>query len=662
MKKLFFLFISLVTGINLFAQKNADWTKDFPSKINWYRISDAGTVLVATKDALYGLSPNGEEVWKADDIENIKEDNLDVLDGTPYIVLVKAKLVKSNNKVVDVVSGKTILNTEDLGFHNVLKRLYLPQSNQLLFYGGNKNGKLILALADLATGAKVWEQEKLFEKKSEQLVSKAKEVNGGILIATDKNIYYLNKSTGEILYSIDMKSDLPVAKPVKKSGFGGFGKAFGGSGASEMQTMTSADFFQGADKSKFYFWNQDYITQFDAATGKETWTRFKLPSPIAYILHDSRGMIIATAEKRQEDIAKANSGGGGLIGKIKKSNAAGKNRATLILVDPSTGNTKWDGEDVDLKGDVLAYKLAGNKLIMGTELDKGDNFISIVDLDAGKSITKKPISIKGDVTDLQLVPQGLYFRTTEQINILDLETGDKTWKKGFKVKNCLGYNVDENTSYVYGNGKVYKVDFKTGDMSEWLQGLNFNRDEEPNTMGMYGNNIFISSDQNASLYEPDGKLVYHTYVEAPGRTMGGKLLSGLGGATSMMIGAAGAAQSAQLSYAKGYYGSTDPALDNQIKASNNMATAGFSSGIAGFKSIARRFNATAQANSFVAMLTAFGSNQGKDAGITIVSKENGKRIADMLLGDKKDPDYKMDELGRVIYYRSGGTTLEGFKF
>ena len=151
-------------------------------------------------------------------------------------------------------------------------------------------------------------------------------------------------------------------------------------------------------------------------------------------------------------------------------------------------------------------------------------------------------------------------------------------------------------------------------------------------------------------------------VIALGRTMGGKLLSGLGGATSMMIGAAGAAQSAQLSYAKGYYGSTDPSLDNQIKASNNLATAGFASGIAGFKSISRRFNATAQANGFVAMLTAFGSNQGKDAGITIVNKENGKRIADMLLGDKKDPDYKMDELGRVIYYRSGGTTLEGFKF
>jgi len=107
---------------------------------------------------------------------------------------------------------------------------------------------------------------------------------------------------------------------------------------------------------------------------------------------------------------------------------------------------------------------------------------------------------------------------------------------------------------------------------------------------------------------------------------------------------------------------TAPGLDANIKASNNLATAGFSSGIAGFKSISRRFNATAQANGFVAMLTAFGSNQGKDAGITIVNKENGKRIADMLLGDKKDPDYKMDELGRVIYYRSGGNTLEGFKF
>ena len=669
MKQTFLLTLGIAATLLLNAQKNADWTKEFPSRINWYMITDAGTLMVATKDALYGISPEGKEVWKADDIENIKEENVDLVDGTPYVTLVKAGMFKGYNRVVDVVSGNTVVNTQDLGFQTVIKRLYLHEKNQMLVYGAGKNSKMILANIDMATGQKMWEQGKFFEKNSEQLVAKARVVSDGILIATDRNIYKLNLATGEVMYSIDMKSDLPVQAPPKKSAWGSWGdmgksyaRVWGGRDASEAQTMTSADFFQTDDKTKFYFWNQDYITQFDVATGKETWTRFKLPSPIAYILHDNRGMIIATAEKRQEDIKKANDGGGGLVGRIKQSSAAKKNRASLMLLDPQTGATKWNSEEVDLKGDVMAYKLAGNKLILATELDRGDNFISIVDLDAGKSVTKKPLSIKGDIRDLQLVPQGLYFRTSEQINIVDLESGDKNWKKGFKVKNCVGYNEDLNTGYVYGNDKVYKVDYKNGELTEWLPSLNFNRDEEPTTIGIYDNKIFIASDQNASLYDKDGKLLYHTYVEAPGRTMAGKILSGLGGAASMMMGAAGAAQSAQLSYAKGYYGSTDPALDSKIKNSNNLAVAGFSSGIASFKSISRRFNATAQANGFVAMLTKYGSNQGKDAGITIVNKADGKRISDMLLGDKKDPNYQMDELDRVIYYRSGGNTIEGFRF
>lgn len=657
MKKLLITALAWVSLMVVHAQKDSDWKKDFQSKINWYRITDAGTVMVGTKDALYGISPKGEEVWKVDDIENIKEENVDPIDGTPYVTLVKAALMKQYNKVIDVFSGKVIINTQDLGLNSVVKRLYLPGGNKMLFYGMDKMGKFTTVLVDLTTGGKVWEQSKLFEKKTEQLVSQAGELADGILLATDKRIYKLNNQTGEIAYSIEMKSDLP-AVPVAKGGFGG---AFSGRNASATQTTSSAEFFQTEDKSKFYFWNQDILTQFDAATGKEIWKRFALPSPISYILHDSRGMIITTAEKRQEDVAKANKGGGGLIGKISRASAASKNRASLILLDPNSGGTKWDSDDIGLKGDVLAYKLVGNKLILATALDKGDNFISIVDLDAGKSITKKPISIKGDVRDLQLVPQGIYFRTSEEINIMDLESGEKSWKKGFKVKNCIGINENAETGYVYGNGKVYKVDFTKGELNEWIQNLDFKKGDEPASLSIYEGNIFISGDQNAALYDKNGKPLYITFIEPPGKTMGGKLLSGLGGAASMALGAAGAAQSAQLSFAKGYYGSTSPSLDASIKNANNLASSGFSAGIEGFKSISKRFSATKQANGFVAMLAKFGGNSGKDAGITIISKADGKRISDMLLGDKKDPDYKLDELERIVYYRSG-STIEGFKF
>ena len=77
----FFIFAALLAQ----AQTEKDFTKNFSSKINWYRISDAGTLVVATKDALYGINPvDGSEAWKNEDIENILESNYDPIEGTPY--------------------------------------------------------------------------------------------------------------------------------------------------------------------------------------------------------------------------------------------------------------------------------------------------------------------------------------------------------------------------------------------------------------------------------------------------------------------------------------------------------------------------------------------------------------------------------------------------
>ncbi len=667
MKKLCFALILLPFCSGLLAQKNTDWTKNFPSKINWYKISDAGTLVVATKDGLYGISAqDGSEAWKNDDIENIQESNYDPIEGTPYAALSKAGLTKSVNNIVDLVNGKIVANTKDLGLRTVSKRIYLMKSNKVLFYGGSDKGAMLLVLADLSSGQKVWEQEKIFSKNSEQIVSQAGETTDAIFIATNKNIYKLKKETGEVMYNIAMKSDLPVAAPEPEKG-AGFGKMFSigktmDKAAGQMATLTSAEFFQHGDPNIIYFWNQDILTAFNVSDGKEVWKRVELPSPIANILFDERGMLVATAEKTQEDIQKASEKGHGLIGKIKKSGAGKKNRATLLCLDMTTGAEKWNS-DVDLQGDVIAYKLSGNKLILATARDQGTNFISIVDLDAGKSITKKPLSIKGTVTDLQIVPQGLYFRTTDQINILDLETGDKTWKKGFAVNNCSGQNADAKTGYVYANGTVYKVDFEKGDLNEWVTGIKFDNKEEPTNLQLRENGILLTSDQNARLYDYGGKQIFHTYEQPPGRTLAGKLTSGLGALTSAAIAAQQMAQSAQMSYAKGYYGSTSSSMDNSIKNANTNASNFGGAAVESFKSISKRFSATKQANNFMAMLTNFGGgNTAKEAGVMMIDKTNGKEIRKIILGDKKDPDYQMDELGRVVYYKANGSEISGFRF
>ena len=668
MKTLFTL-ASLVWSTFSFAQQSTDWTKNFPSKINWYKITDAGVLVVGTKDGLYGITPaDGKEAWKVDQIENIQEENYDPIEGTPYIVMAKRGLMKSSNNIVDVVTGKITINTSNLGLAAVTKRIHLMKSNAVLFYGTGKTGKLTLMMVDLASGNKVWEQAKLFEKASEQIVSEAGETSDGYFIATNKNIYKLNKQSGEVIYSVDMKSDLPVAAPKEeKKGLGGmlkvpkFGKMLD-EGANEQATMTSADFFQRDNLNVIYFWNQDILTAFNVADGKEVWNRVKLPSPVSNILFDTRGMIVSTSEKTQEDVTKASSGGGGLMGKIKQSNAGKKNRASLLLLDMQTGAEKWNS-DVDLQGDVKAYKLSGNNLILATQRDQGTNFISIVDLDQGKSITKKPLSIKGGIRDLQIVPQGLYYRTEDQINILDLASGDKTWKKGLAVKNNAGDNQGLTTGYVYANDKIFKVDFSKGDMSEWVSGINFNGKEEPTSLQVRENGILVTSDQNARLYDFDGKQIWHSYQPAPGRTMAGKLISGVGGLASAMVAAQQMAQSAQLSYAKGYYGSTDPGLDQSIKNANANAANFAGAAASSFASISKRFKSTREANNFISMLTNFGeSNMAKDAGVMIIDKNSGKEIKKMVFGDKKDPDYKLDELGKVVYYRANGSEIQGFVF
>jgi outer membrane protein assembly factor BamB len=670
MKKLFSLLLTLLMINAIFAQQPAkEWTKKFPGNVKWYQISDAGVLVVCTGDALYGLNPDtGEETWKVDNLDDIKEENYDPIEGTPYAALIKNKLMSgARHTIIDVVTGKIIADTKELDLLNVVKRIHIPELNSMMFYGTSRSkGKFEMVMIALSDGHKVWEQLKLFDKNSEEVVSNGLATNDGIYIATTKNIYKLNLQTGDVLWTVDMKTEKPVVA-MEENKKGSFSRLIGGGGSkhadlSANATSTSAQFFlKNNNNDKVYFWNQDVLIAYNNADGKPLTKEVELQSPVSYILYDTHGMLVTTTEKTQKDQATQGGSGGGLLGKIKRKSASGKSRASILCIDPETGDNKW-GDEIDLKGDVSAYKMVGNKLILATEKDNGDNYISIIDLDAGKSVTKKPLAIKGEIRDLQVVPQGLYYRTSDEINILDIESGEKSWKKGFKVKNCVGDNVSSKMGYVYANDIIYKVDFATGDLNEWIKGIDFNGKEDPTSLQVRDNGVLLTSDQNATLYNNDGKVVWHSYNKAPGRTGMGKVLSGLGGLACAMVATAEASRSAQLSYAKGYYGSTDPALDNSIKNAQANASNFAGAASSSFASISKRFKATKQANDFMAVLTALGgNNEAKNSGAVIVSKIDGKNISSMLLGDKT-PDYKLDELGKMIFQKSDNDEIKGFKF
>jgi len=663
MKKTLLLVNLLLASLVILSQPAKEWTKKFSGNVKWYQISDAGILIVCTGDALYGLNPEtGTETWKIDKLDDVKEENYDPIEGTPYAALIRNKFFKGvEHTIIDVAAGKIIASSPDFDIMNIVKRIHIKEQNAMMLYGFSKsNGKPTMVLFSLADGHKIWEQKKLFDKNSEEVVSNGLAVDDGIFIATTKNIYKLNPASGEVLWSVDRKTEKPVAQVVEGKG-GMFGKK-SHVDLSSNATSSSAQFFlRNNNNDKIYFWNQEVLVAYNNADGKPVTKEVELQSPVAYILYDTHGMLVTTSEKTQKDIAKQGESGGGLLGKIKRSSSSGKNRASILCIDPETGNNKWDKE-IDLQGDINAYKLSGTKLILATERDNGDNYISIIDLDAGKSVTKKPLFINGEIRDLQIMPQGLYYRTSEEINILDLDKGEKAWKKGFKVKRCVGSNASDRLGYVFANDIVYKVDFTTGDLQEWIKGVSFEGKEDPTGLQVRENGILITSDQNATLYSLDGKVAWHSYNKAPGKTGMGKVLSGLGGLAATMMAAAEVANTAQLSYAKGYYGSTSPALDRDIKNSEANAAAFAGAAAASFASISKRFKATRQANDFMAVLTSIGgNNQASSSGAVIVSKIDGKNISSILLGDKT-PDYKLDELGRMIYQKSESDEMKGFKF
>ena len=94
-----------------------------------------------------------------------------------------------------------------------------------------------------------------------------------------------------------------------------------------------------------------------------------------------------------------------------------------------------------------------------------------------------------------------------------------------------------------------------------------------------------------------------------------------------------------------------------------MASAFGGAAISSFKSISKRFSATKEADNYMSMLMSVGgSNNAKDAGLVIMDKTSGKPGRQMLLGDKKDPDYQLDELGKMVYYKSDNNEIQGFKY
>jgi len=150
------------------AGEDALWTREFDRAVEWQKLSDAGYLVVGTKEALFGLDPaTGETVWQLDQFKKMPEDFLEMLPGTQFgVITYKGGLLGfgTTTYLVDMIDGRILWDTSGIELANCSGQFFMPSLGGLLLFGVNKGGAPVACLVELASGRRLWEQEKFFGK------------------------------------------------------------------------------------------------------------------------------------------------------------------------------------------------------------------------------------------------------------------------------------------------------------------------------------------------------------------------------------------------------------------------------------------------------------------------------------------------------------------
>lgn len=630
------LLVALLCAGEVHAQKKQitepDWTVNLEGKYLWSQIGADGTVIAANKDNLMGIDPeSGKQKWKLERLANLKPENFEVIPGSPLAFVKDKRGAFFDYLVINTSTGAIIGDSKALGLINSSNAWMVPPVNAALIYGSNSRGKATLMCIDVIEGTKRWEQEKFFEKITEVVVAEPYAVEDGkaIMLATSRNIYKINAATGEKVWEIEYKNDIAEKNlPGTKTGFFGIEEY----------------------PDRVWFSTYDNFTCFSLADGKNIWPNHKLRSPITQLLLYKSHLIITTSSL--DDDAKSGKGIGGMI----KRAATGGNKAEAIAYNYNTGAPVWK-EALDLDGTVIDYSYydEGKKIVIATESKKGVNRLNLVDMEAGKFLLKDDFKIDGRLLAVQMTPTGVMYFTTTELNILNPETGKDAWNKSLKFKEPGMGKYKAGKLYIYADGNFYRFDPQKGEYDVVAKNIRFKGKEDPTEVEVFDHGFLIRSDQNMLMIDETGKEIYNVYKPAPDKSTFGKILAITAGVASTAMAAGTAAKAGMIKGASGPIMSLEAnrAYENNMQASKNFSK----SANALFAEAGKRFKATFDTRDFTTILTE--ENRAKS--LVVVDKKSGTDIRKVVIDDK-EPDYTVDEVGRLIIYAKDKRVLNGYHF
>ncbi|MCK8481348.1 PQQ-binding-like beta-propeller repeat protein [Psychroserpens algicola] len=603
-----------VTSLNAQKAETPDQNYDLGAKINEMTITEGGTVVVATNDGLVGIKPGQDGLlFNFTDYGRVKPEELTFVPKAPYVMVEQTGFgnLSSKRAVIDYMSGKILFTTESKGWKNIFSaNIYMPQ-NKLVVSGFQKGGGKAenvtpkVAVYDLNSGN---EDYSFFLMKPGKVTMKNYAVTGTplllkeqMLVPTSQGIIAKSK-TGETLWENKVKNVNWMT-----------------SNESETDIYAFAGTANGKN-TRIYKIN---------ANGSEAWEdERKVKGSVSNFQILPQGLAVVS------DV----SGGSSML------SAASESKITMFSA--STGDDLWD-KAPKTKGYVQHFYIMDDGILFGIK-EGGINKIAY----DGTTLFKKPLKTGENILTMATTPQGLIYITSEDANIVNLNTGEQVWKKPLKFKRAdvvsSDYDKKNDRYLIAADEKLYSIDANSG-TSELLTEADFEGKEDPTSVEVRNGGVLLASDQNMMMLNWTGDTSWHEYKRAPGKSAFGAILAGVTAVASATV-AASASYQANMHERNqiGQYTARGERL-NDLSAGMSAASG------ASVAEMLKRFKATSATQDSQFILTKLEDG----VGLVKLNKDTGEVEKEIVLKDKK-PEYQVDEFGGYLYYKANDKTIYAY--
>ncbi|NNC95661.1 MAG: hypothetical protein HKN92_08870 [Chitinophagales bacterium] len=627
------------------AQISSSWTASVDGQIIWQEVTPLGDLIVSTTSALYGIKPaDGSINWKLDELSNIQRDQFSNISNSTFTSVMKA----NSAYIIEPVEGLIVFDSEKAGMAELKGQYFLYRHNGVLVVGKDQNGKDMITMVGMNSGKKLWDLKEDFGR----IISVEEITDDEILIVNLFNVYLVKSGTGDVVWK--NATSKQAASLDKLGAFGALMKNV----AEEMTADMDFDlkFFLSKKNSIYYLAFtkkqestigenttisfKNIYTAYELTNGKEVWDKpVEMNGKVGHVVLHENGLIILPDDG---------------------------NRSRINMLDYKSGEGMWGkkGNGFAIKGGVYDYLRLKDGILVVTNTSNND-YLNFLDPIAGIMTFDKAVKIKGKLAGSFKVDKGIFYITNEEMNILNIQSGELILGKSIQTKPELTVQSD-HLIYAFDikDGIVKKVDLKTATVSEInAEKIKFSGNEDPSSIELRENGIFVNSDQNLVLIDFDGKIKYQEYYAAPRESGWKRALLYAQAIRASLI-------SAQAYYVSGVMGVAEPYArqENEIAGEvvgglgdvyNDLGNVASDYAANAFRAAGNRFKASSEGRDFQIVLTQL---EDKTIVLAKIDKDNGEIENYIDLGKDREPTYAVDDIFGTVFLKSNTSEISCFEF